>query len=119
MMRLGPVFLDALLRIPPAMMRHWGWLSWMHCSRCRQWLLGLVVVDALLPMLPVVAGAGCRGCIAPDAASYDKTLGPMFQDALLRMQYRQWAYCIKRILLGPVYVDALLLIPPVTLEHIV
>ena len=36
MMRLGPVFLDALLRIPPAMMRHW---------------------------------AGCRECIAPDAAS--------------------------------------------------
>ena len=81
--------------------------------------LGLVVMDALLPMPPVVAGAGCRGCIAPDAASYDKTLGPVFQDALLRMQYRQWAYCIKRTLLGPVYVDALLLIPPVTLEHIV
>ena len=81
--------------------------------------LGLVVVDALLLMPPVVAGAGCRRYIAPDAASYDNTLGPVFQDALLRMQYRQWAYCIKRILLGPVYVDALLLIPPVTLEHIV
>ena len=83
-MRLGPVVQDALLRIPPAMMRHWGWLSWMLCSRCRQW----------------VAGAGCRGCFAPDAASYDKILGPVFQDALLRMQYRQWAYRIKRIVTG-------------------
>ena len=81
--------------------------------------LGLVVVDALLPMPPVVAGAGYRGCVAPDATSYDKTLGPVFQNALLRMQYRQWAYCIKRTLLGPVYVDALLLILPVILEHIV
>ena len=81
--------------------------------------LGLVVVDALLPMQPVVIGAGFPGCFASDTASYDKTLGPVFQDALLRMQYRQWAYCIKRTLLGPVYVDALLLIPPVTLEHIV
>ena len=83
-MRLGPVVQDALLRIPPAMMRHWGWLSWMLCSRCRQW----------------AAGAGCRGCFAPDAASYDKILGPVFQDALLRMQYRQWAYRIKRIVTG-------------------
>ena len=81
--------------------------------------LGLVVVDALLPMPPVVAGAGFPGCFAPDTANYDKTLGPVFQDALLQMQYRQWAYCIKRTLLGPVYVDALLLIPPVTLEHFV
>ena len=81
--------------------------------------LGLVVVEAVLPMPPVVAGAGFPGCFAPDTASYDKTLGPVFQDALLRMQYRQWAYCIKRTLLGPVYVDALLLIPPVTLEHII
>ena len=81
--------------------------------------LGLVVVDAVLPIPPVVAGADFPGCFAPDTASYDKTLGPMFQDALLRMQYCQWAYCIKRTLLGPVYVDALLLIPPVTLEYIV
>ena len=81
--------------------------------------LGLVVVEAVLLMPPVVAGAGFPGCFTPDTASYDKTLGPVFQDALLWMQYRQWAYCIKRTLLGPVYVDALLLIPPVTLEHIV
>ena len=47
--------------------------------------LGLVVVDALLPMPPVVAGAGFLGCFAPDTASYDKTLGPVFQDALLRI----------------------------------
>ena len=47
--------------------------------------LGLVVVDAVLPMSPVVAGAGFSGCFAPDTASYDKTLGPMFQDALLRI----------------------------------
>ena len=47
--------------------------------------LGLVVVDALLPMPPVIAGAGCPGCFAPDTASYDKTLGPVFQDALLRI----------------------------------
>ena len=45
--------------------------------------LGLVVVDAVLPMPPVVAGAGFPGCFAPDTASYDKTLGPVFQDALL------------------------------------
>ena len=24
-MRLGPVFLVAVLQIPPAMIRHWGW----------------------------------------------------------------------------------------------
>ena len=47
--------------------------------------LGLVVVEAVLPMPPVVAGAGFPGCFAPDTASYDKTLGPMFQDALLRI----------------------------------
>ena len=47
--------------------------------------LGLVVVDALLPMPPVVAGAGFSGCFAPDTANYDKTLGPVFQDALLRI----------------------------------
>ena len=47
--------------------------------------LGLVVVDAVLPMPPVVAGAGVPGCFAPDTASYDKTLGPMFLDALLRI----------------------------------
>ena len=47
--------------------------------------LGLVVVDAVLPMPPVVAGAGFPGCFAPDTASYDKTLGPMFQDDLLRI----------------------------------
>ena len=47
--------------------------------------LGLVVVDALLPMPPVVAGADFPGCVAPDTTSYDKTLGPMFQDALLRI----------------------------------
>ena len=47
--------------------------------------LGLVVVDALLPMPPVVAEAGFSGCFALDTASYDKTLRPMFQDALLRI----------------------------------
>ena len=47
--------------------------------------LGLVVVDAVLPMPPVVAGAGFSGCFAPDTASYDKTLEPVFQDALLRI----------------------------------
>ena len=31
------------------------------------------------------AGANVPGCFAPDTASYDKTLGPMFQDALLRI----------------------------------
>ena len=31
--------------------------------------LGLVVVDAVLPMPPVVAGAGFPGCFAPDTAS--------------------------------------------------
>ena len=31
------------------------------------------------------AGADVPGCFAPDTASYDKTLGPMFQDALLRI----------------------------------
>ena len=47
--------------------------------------LGLVVVDAELPMPPVVAGASFPGCFAPDTASYDKTLEPVFQDALLRI----------------------------------
>ena len=47
--------------------------------------LGLVVVDAVLPMPPVVAGAGFPGCFAPDTASYDKTLGSVCQDALLRI----------------------------------
>ena len=47
--------------------------------------LGLVVVDAVLPMPPVVAGADFPGCFAPDTASYDKTLGPVCQDALLRI----------------------------------
>ena len=31
--------------------------------------LGLVVVEAVLPMPPVVTGAGGRGSSAPDAAS--------------------------------------------------
>ena len=56
MMRLGPMFLNALLRIPPA---------------------SLMSKDE--------AGAGFLGCFTPDTASYDKTLGPMFQDALLRI----------------------------------
>ena len=47
--------------------------------------VGLVVVEAVLPMPPVVTGAGFPGCFAADTASYDKTLGPMFQDALLRI----------------------------------
>ena len=47
-------------------------------------------------MIDDEAGAGFPGCFAPDTASYDKTLGPVFQDALLRMKYRQWAYYIKR-----------------------
>ena len=50
------MFLDALLRIPPA---------------------SLMSKDE--------AGADVPGCLAPDTASYDKTLGPMFQDALLRI----------------------------------
>ena len=50
------MFLDALLRIPPA---------------------SLMSKDK--------AGADVPGCFAPDTASYDKTLGPMFQDALLRI----------------------------------
>ena len=49
MIRLGPVFQDALLRIPPA---------------------SLMSKDE--------AGADVPGCFAPDTASYDKTLGPMF-----------------------------------------
>ena len=56
MMRLGPVFQDTLLRIPPASL-----------------------------MSKYEAGAAVPGCFAPDIASYDKTLGPMFQDALLRI----------------------------------
>ena len=47
--------------------------------------LGLVVMNAVLPMPPVVAGASFPGCFAPDTASYDKTLGPIFQDALLQI----------------------------------
>ena len=31
------------------------------------------------------AGADVPGCFAPDTASYVKTLGPMFKDALLRI----------------------------------
>ena len=31
--------------------------------------LGLVVMEAVLPMLPVVAGADFPGCFAPDTAS--------------------------------------------------
>ena len=50
--------------------------------------LGLVVVDAELPMPPVVAGADFPGCFAPDTASYDKTLGPVFR--MLCSGYRQW-----------------------------
>ena len=56
MMRLGPVFQDALLRILPA---------------------SLMSKDE--------AGADVSGCFALDTASYNKTLGPMFQDALLRI----------------------------------
>ena len=47
--------------------------------------LGLVVVEAVLPMPPVVAGADFPGCFAPDTASYDETLGPIFLDALLQI----------------------------------
>ena len=50
------MFLDALLRIPPA---------------------SLMSKDE--------AGADVPVCFALDTASYDKTLGPMFQDALLRI----------------------------------
>ena len=63
------------------------------------------------------AGAGCPGCFAPDTASDDETLGWVVVDALLPMPpatirywgrcarmlcsgYRQWAYCIKRIVTG-------------------
>ena len=49
------MFLDALLRIPPA---------------------SLMSKDE--------AGADVPGCFAPDTASYDKALGPTFLDALLR-----------------------------------
>ena len=42
-------------------------------------------MDAVLPMPLVVAGADFSGCFAPDTASYDKTLGPIFQDVLLRI----------------------------------
>ena len=49
MMRLGPMFLDALLRIPPA---------------------SLMSKDEV--------GVDVPGCFVPDTASYDKTLGPMF-----------------------------------------
>ena len=47
--------------------------------------LGPVVVEAVLPMPPVVTGADFPGCFAPDTANYDKTLGPVLQDALLRI----------------------------------
>ena len=50
------MLLDALLRIPPA---------------------SLMSKDE--------AGADVPGCFAPDTASYDTTLGPMFLDALLRI----------------------------------
>ena len=63
--------------------------------------LGLVVMDALLPMPPVVAGASFPGCFAPDTASYDKTLGPMFLDALLRIPLMGLLY--KRLLLGTMW----------------
>ena len=54
--------------------------------------LGPVVLVAVLQILPVSiydddeAGAGCLGSSAPDIASDDdKTLGPILQDALLRI----------------------------------
>ena len=50
------MFLDALLRIPPASL-----------------------------LRKEEAGAGFTGCFATDTASYVKTLGPMFQDALFRI----------------------------------
>ena len=56
MMKLGPRFLDALLRIPPASL-----------------------------LIKEEAGADVPGCFTPDTASYVKTLGPMFQDTLLRI----------------------------------
>ena len=55
--------------------------------------LGLVVVEAVLPMPPVVAGAGFPRCFAPDTASYDKTLGLIFQDAC--SGYRQWLIVLR------------------------
>ena len=65
--------------------------------------LGLMVVEAVLPIPPVVAGANFPGCFTPDTASYDKTLGPVFQDALL------WIPPM-------VFLVAVLQIPPVTLD---
>ena len=75
MMRLGPRFLDSLLRIPPASLlsKEEAGAGFPGCfapdTTSDDEALGLVVVDAVLPMPPVVTGAGFPGCFAPDTAS--------------------------------------------------
>ena len=45
--------------------------------------LGLVVVEAVLPMPPVVTGASFLGSSAPDTASDDEVLGLVVVEAVL------------------------------------
>ena len=47
--------------------------------------LGLVVMEAVLPMPPVVTGASFLGSSAPDTASDDEALGPVVVEAVLPM----------------------------------
>ena len=75
MIRLGPVVLVAVLQIPPASIYDddeagaGGLGSSAPDTASDDEALGLVVVEAVLPMLPVVTGAGFLGSSTPDIAS--------------------------------------------------
>ena len=75
MMRLGPVFLVAVLQIPPARIMNddeagAGLLgSSAPDTSSDDETLGPVYVEAVLPIPPVVTGAGVLGSSALDTAS--------------------------------------------------
>ena len=89
--------------------------------------LGPVLKDAVLPIPPAIfviddeAGAGIDGCCAPDAASkigtYYLITGASIDGCCAPDTTSN--YWIKFDLLGPVLMDVVLPIPPVTLDHIV
>ena len=75
MLRLGPVVLVAVLQIPPASIYDddeagaGGLGSSAPDTASDDEALGPMVVEAVLPMPPVVTGAGFLGSSAPDTAS--------------------------------------------------
>ena len=90
-MRLGLVVLVAVLQIPPASIYDndkagaSGLGSSAPDTASDDEALGLVVVEAVLPMPPVVTGAGFLGSSAPDTASN------------IGLLYNYWGRCMWKL----------------------